>query len=75
MRGAPGGEDLQHSVVGSLGSGEESEDSEVDEQGEGGDVEQQVGEPILMDFYLPRNAHLGSSLQGTSPQKYHKIAI
>ena len=32
-------------MVGSLGSGEESEDSEVDSQGSGGDVEQQVGSP------------------------------
>ena len=36
---------MEHSVVGSLGSGEESEDSEVDSQGSGGDVEQQVGSP------------------------------
>ena len=40
-----GAEDSEHSVVGSLGSGKDSDDSEVDSQGEGGGVEQQVGSP------------------------------
>ena len=57
MRGAPGGEDLEHSVVGSLGEGEDSEDSEVDSQGLGGDVEQQVGEPGQAP-QAPGRAHL-----------------
>ena len=40
-----GAEVSEHSVVGSLGSGEDSDDSEVDSEGSGGGVEQQVGSP------------------------------